>query len=286
MVLPVLLALLTVAVGRPAAANEAPASASNLWFAVGEELVYAVYWGVIYVAETRVTTEWVEHDGRTVLAIRYRTRGNAFISKIYPVDDYIESLIDPETFLPIRFTKTLNEGTYHTDEVTDFDFETLTARWVNRKNGKTKEFPIEPDTRDLVTFMYYVRSRTFTPGERLNFRIMADEKLYDLFLKVGPLDEMKFDRFGTVRSMRVEPEAAFEGIFVRKGKITLWVSEDSRRVCTRMMATVPVANIRVNLTAVRGPGNDFWIRKSPKAAASDAAATVAADAGEEAVHVD
>lgn len=282
---------LAVVAPRPAAAVEPPPSASNLWFAVGEELVYAVYWGVIYVAETRVTTEWVEHEGRTVLGIRYRTRGNAFIEKIYPVNDFIESLIDPETFLPIRFTKTLNEGGYHTDEITDFDFTTLTAHWQNRKNGKTKDFPIESDTRDLVTFTYFLRSRSFTPGEKLSYRIMADEKLYDIMLKVGQLDVMKFDRFGKVRSMRVEPEAAFEGIFVRKGRITLWVSEDPRRVCTRMMATVPVANIRINLAEVRGPGNDFWVRGGKRAdarteEAPEGGGLAAHPAGEEGSHVD
>lgn len=282
---------LAVATPRPSVAAEPPPSASNLWFAVGEELVYAVYWGVIYVAETRVTTEWVEHQGRTVLAIRYRTRGNAFIEKVYPVNDFIESLIDPETFLPIRFTKTLNEGSYHTDEITDFDFATLTARWQNRKNGKVKEFPIEPDTRDLVTFTYYLRSRTFTPGEKLSYRIMADEKLYDVMLKVGQLDTMKFDRFGKVRSVRVEPEAAFEGIFVRKGRITLWVSEDPRHVCTRMMATVPVANIRINLAEVLGPGDDFWVGGRRRAGARPADAPVEAGLAaqpseEEGAHVD
>lgn len=261
--------------GTPARAQEAPPAATNLWFDVGEELIYQVYWGVIHAGETRVTTEWVEHEGRTVLAIRFRTKGNKFIEKIYPVDDFIESLVDPATFLPIRFTKILNEGRHHSDEVTTFDFQNLTARWVNRAKGREKVFAIEPNTRDIVTFMYYLRSRELEPGDEYQYRVMADEKLYDLYLKVGSLDTMKFERFGKVKSVRVEPEAAFQGIFVRKGKLTMWVSKDPRRVCTRMMASIPVANIRVNLDKVRGPGDDFWVRSSGSrvdASAAEAAA--------------
>lgn len=251
------LVLLALGAAVGARAGEAP---PQLWFAVGEELRYEVYWGVVHAADSRVTTEWVEEHGRRLLAIRFRTKSNGILKKIYPVDDFIESVIDPVTFLPLRFTKTLNEGRYHTDETTVFDHVKGVAQWANRKNGKQKEFPIEADTRDIVTFMYYLRAQTFTPGQQAKFRVMADEKLYDLFFTVGASDVMKFDRFGKVRSVRIEPEAAFEGIFVRKGKLTIWVSEDPRRVCTRLMATTPFANVRVNLAEVLGPGDDFWVR--------------------------
>lgn len=261
-----LVALLLLAATVSRAADE-----PVLWFAVGEELRYEVYWGVIHVADSRVTTEWIEEGGRRLLAIRFRTQSNGFLKRIYPVNDLIESIIDPATFLPLRFTKTLSEGRYRTDEVTEFDHAKGLAYWHNRKSGKKKEFPIEADTRDIVTFMYYLRARPFTPGEQAKFRVMADEKLYDLFFKVGPADEMKFKQFGKVRSVRIEPEAAFEGIFVRKGKLTIWVSVDPRRVCTRLMATTPFANVHVNLAEVLGPGDDFWVRARSESAQASAA---------------
>ena len=53
---------------------------------------------MVSVGTCRITTQWVEEDGRTLLAIRYRTRSNKVIAVIYPVDDKIESIVDPETF--------------------------------------------------------------------------------------------------------------------------------------------------------------------------------------------
>jgi hypothetical protein len=281
--------LLLALLGLWAGAARAEGEPAPLWFAVGEELRYEVYWGVVHVADSRVTTEWIEQDGRRLLAIRFRTQSNGFLKKIYPVNDFIESIVDPATFLPLRFTKTLNEGRYRTDEVTHFDHGSGVATWENRKNGKKKEFPIEADTRDIVTFMYYLRAQAFTPGQQAKFRVMADEKLYDLFFRVGPADEMKFEKFGKVRSVRIEPEAAFEGIFVRKGKLTIWVSEDPRRVCTRLMATTPFANVRVNLAEVLGPGDDFWVSRSApsaQAAAPPGAQAAAGSPQERTAHVD
>ena len=60
--------------------------------------------------------------------------------------------------------------------------------------------------------------------------------------------------------MKVVPTAAFDGLFVRKGKMEFWVSNDERRVCTKMVADTPFANVKLYLAKVEGPGEDDWIR--------------------------
>jgi hypothetical protein len=89
---------------------------------------------------------------------------------------------------------------------------------------------------------------------------MADEKLYDLIVSAEKTVKMKIKKYGEIASTRVQPTAAFQGIFVRSGAVTLWVSDDPRRICTRIMASVPVANVRLNVESVRGPGDDFWVK--------------------------
>ncbi|MCZ7590688.1 MAG: DUF3108 domain-containing protein [Kiritimatiellae bacterium] len=275
---PILLTALCLFWGILCTDARADSAQPKLWFDVGEELVYSIHWGVIRVAETRVTTEWIEEDGRKLIAIRYRTRSNSFLNKIYRVDDVIEAVIDPGPFLPVRFTKTLSEGKYRTDEVTVFDHAAGKAYWKNRYRNSEKEFDIESDTRDLVTFMYYMRQHEFETGEKVTYRVMADEKIYDVFLDVGSVDTLKTDKFGKVKSVRITPEAAFEGLFVRKGKIIVWVSRDERRVATRVQATVPVADIHINLSEVLGPGNDRWVGGNGTPAKTEAAAAVKQEA--------
>lgn len=240
-----------------------PSAEPALWFPVGEELHYRVYWGVMPVGDSRVTTEWIEENGRRLVRIRYRTRSNAFLDRIYRVDDTIEAVIDPVTFLPLRFRKILSEGRYRADEETVFDHAAGKAYWTDHRKGRKKVFDIEPDTRDLVTFMYFMRKNEFKAGEKATFRVMADDKIYDLYLTMGPRETMKLPSYGKVESVRVTPEAAFQGLFVRKGRMTLWVSTDERRLATRIQASVPVADVHVNLCNVLGPGDDKWIRNSP-----------------------
>ncbi len=237
---------------------------SNLWFEVGEKLVYQVNWGFIPVGTSVVTTEWIEEDGRRLLSIRFETKTNHVVEKLYPVDDLVESIIDPDTFLPLRFIKRLNEGDYHCDEVTVFDYKTLKARWEAKTSGKVKEFDIEADTRDIISFMYFMRSSGFKPGDERSYRVMADEKLYDLSIKADKIETFSVGRFGKVPCVKLEPQAAFGGIFVRKGRMWMWVSDDPRQLCTKMAARVPVASVYIYLTEVHGPGDDFWVKSQEK----------------------
>ena len=233
---------------------------TNLWFQVGEELVYKVYWGIIPVGYATIKTEWTELEGRKLLAIRYRAASNKVLSALYPVDSTMESLIDPVTFKSVRYTKNLREGRHRYNEVTTFDYDRLTAHWLSLTKDKTKTFGLETETRDLVAFLYALRAWPFVQNETRQYRVMADDDIYDLWLRVKGKEAVKLSVFGKVASVRVEPDAAFNGIFVRKGKLTAWVSDDERRFVTRVVATLPVVDIDVVLCEVRGPGDDSWIK--------------------------
>jgi len=234
----------------------------NLWFPLGESLQYRIYWGVIPVGNTIITNELVRENGKTYLAIRFRAKSSGILNKVWPVNDYIESIVDLDTFLPIRFMKNIHEGRYYTKEITTFDHKNGKATWYRPKDDKTKILDIEPDTRDLISFMYYMRSQdAFDPGDEETYRIMTDEKIYDLYVKAEKVDRFRLCDYGWVPSVRLFPKAAFEGMFIHKGKMWAWVSRDPRRIITKVKARVPVASVAILISGVSGPGDDFWVKK-------------------------
>ncbi|MFH0879801.1 MAG: DUF3108 domain-containing protein [Lentisphaerota bacterium] len=258
--LPVLLAWMGWAGG--ACRAEETNSMPKLWFPIGESMTYTIYWGFIPVGLGVVTNEWVEEDGRKLLAIRIRTRTNKVVEKIYPVDDMIESIIDPETFLPLRFTKKLSEGRYRCHQRTTFDHKNLTARWEALDEGDDREetFPIETNTCDIISLMYTIRKDKIRAGESKKYRVMADEKMYDLDTRTGKKERLDFDRYGKVDCVVFEPDAKFGGLFVRKGRMWIWVSDDDRYLCAKISAQIPVASVNIELNEVFGPGSDHWTK--------------------------
>lgn len=216
-------------------------------FPIGEKLHYQIVWGILPVGDSYATTEWIDVDGQRLLAIRIRARSNSVIKKIYPVDSFIETLVDPVTLLPVRYTKKSHEGKSHSHEVTDFDYASGIARQQDLKRNKITEFAMEAGTRDLVSFMYFLRGTLFAKGSQTQYRVMTDDKIYDLLVRAVKEEKVEIGDNKKVRGMRMEPEASFEGLFVRKGRIGLWLSQEVPTLILRVEVDVPLARVKLIL---------------------------------------
>jgi len=236
------------------------AAAVSLPFPVGEELVYSITWNGIPVAWSRAVTEMEVYEEREVLALRLYTKTYPFFDRIFKVDDLHETLVDLQTGLPLRYTQNLNEGRYHCHEITVFDFETLTAHYEHQVSGKTKVYDLQSGVRDILSFMYFLRAAPLQESSTNRYSVMTDEKIYELILTTFKEKRVSLPRYSRkIPALELKPEALFDGLFVRKGKATVWVSKDPRRLMVRAGLNVPFGRVNVTLQEVRGPGDDFWI---------------------------
>jgi len=229
-------------------------------FPVGEALEYKLYWGVIPVGRADFRTFWDTLDGKPVIVIRLTAKTTAVMAAIYPVEDFIESMVDPDTFLPIKYTQRLREGRRKRDDEVHFDHKKGEATWQRIGKGEKKIIKIDADTSDALAFTYRMRGADFDVGRKSNFKVLVDDKLYDLSIEGIGREKRTVDGYGEMSCLEVEPKATFGEIFVRKGKVRLWFSEDKRRVCVRMTGKMPLANLKAHLVKVKGPGDDFWVK--------------------------
>lgn len=239
-----------------------PANAEDLRkFPVGEKLEYKLYWGIIPVGRAEFQTFWDTLDGKTVIVIRATARTTAVVAAIYPVEDLVQSVVDPETLLPIKYTQKLREGRHKRDDEVIFKHNEGIAVWNKiGKKDESKTIKIDKNTRDVLALTYKMRGGKFDVGSSEKFKVLVDDKLYDLSVKGVDKEKRKVADYGKIETLEVIPSAKFGEIFVRKGKVRLWFSEDERRVCVRMTAKVPLAHVKAVLKKVSGPGDDFWVK--------------------------
>lgn len=231
----------------------------ELWFPVGEEIEYDIQWGVFTVGEAVATAAWTNRDGRRLLTLTVEGQSNGLVERLYPVELFLQTVLDPVTFLPLSFEKRSREGRRRYHELTTFDHANLKGHWQSFLRDREKHFDIMPDTRDLMGLMYWIRREPVGEDETRHYHVMTDEKLYELIIEAGRRERVSTSNYGRVPSIKIEPKGKFDGMFVRKGRMFIWVSDDPRYVITRVMATVPVASVRIQLREVRGPGDDFWV---------------------------
>ena len=236
----------------------------KLWFPVGEEIDYEIFWGIFMVGEATAKAEWINRDGRRLLSLNARAKTNGLVEKLYPVTEFLESIIDPVTFLPLSFEKDSHEGRHHHHELTTFDHAARKGVWKSLLKDDREEFDIDEDTRDLMGLMYWIRKDPIQAGETRSYRVMTDEKLYELVVESGKKEKVELENYGKVPCIKMEPKGKFNGMFVRKGRMFLWLSDDVRYTICRATASVPVASIKIMLKTVRGPGDDFWTQPKKK----------------------
>ncbi len=239
----------------------AGAAAGGSPFPVGEELVYRIHWGAIPIAESRITSEFVKEDGRDLVLVRMKTRTNKWMDRIHRVDDQVETFMAPDTLRPVRFVEQVREKDNTAEEVTVFDHANAVAHWQSSLTGRSTNYAIRPDTRDIVSFLYFMRAQSLAPGTSTNVTISAYQSLSELRVNSVKSQDVHLAGYGDVPSVLMKPEAVTASLFARKAPQKVWVSTDPRHLVTRMDARVPVGTVHVTLFEVKGPGDDFWVKK-------------------------
>jgi hypothetical protein len=228
-------------------------------FLPGEKIRYKVSWMGIPLAWSETSAEQFIEDGRPLIRVRIISKTYKAYSHIYKVDDLVEAIIDPVTALPLRISFNIREGSRRKSQTTLFYHDQKMAIFRDRLTKDTREIPIERDTRDLISFMYANRKQDMQILTEQQHKLLVDGKLYALDLNILQDGNIKLPGYGTVPCVKIEPIAEFDGLFLRKGKISFWVSKQNRRMVTCMTAKIPVGKVSIKLQNVSGPGDDFWI---------------------------
>lgn len=222
-------------------------------FSSGERLTYSLSWLKIR-AGTAVmsSSDAPPVDGRAAFNLVTTAKSNSVVTKLYPVDNRVESLIDAETLAPYHMTFRRREGTRKNDFDVTFRHREGTA--VDIKDGVAETIPIPPQTHDLLSCLYYVRSLpSVEPGSTIFLNLHHDKKNYRVEVRVEGTERVKGPR-GDAETIRVLVILPFQGIFLNEGNIRVWLTNDAYRTPVMMRAKVIIGSVVARLVeSVQGP---------------------------------
>jgi hypothetical protein len=215
---------------------------------VGEKLTFSVRWKFIRAGEATLEIVDIEEvDGRPCYHVVSRAKSNGFFDRIYRVRDTVQSWMDIDFLYSRRFEKRLREGGYRRDQRIIMDHDTRRASY---QNGKVFEFA--PGAHDVLSAFYYVRTLNLEPGLEFWLESHADRKNYPLKVVVHGRERIKVPA-GTFDCLVVEPMLRTPGLFKHKGKLTIWLTDDERRIPVQMQSKIPVGSISVVMTDYERP---------------------------------
>jgi hypothetical protein len=220
---------------------------SNRAFGVGERLEFSVGYGVIK-AGTAVMEipEITRIDGRKCYHIVSTARSNKFFSVFFKVDDRVESFMDVYGLYSLRYDKHLREGKYTADISMIFDQANNLAIY----NAGKDTFEVAAYVQDVLSAFYFVRTQELAVGRSLFVDNHTDKKNYPLEVKILRRERIKVEA-GEFDCLVVEPILQTPGIFEQKGSLTVWLTDDEKKMPVLMKSKVVIGSISTELVDYR-----------------------------------
>jgi len=232
----------------PAAPDSARAAPAPSVYGPGEKMSFSIDYGIINAGDgTLEVLDTVEFQGHTVYRIESRANSNRFFSSVYKVRDKVLSYIDVQTQASRYFYKRLREGDYKKTVEVTFDHDAGKAVYAD---GRTMD--TVPGVQDVLSAFFYVRNLDLAPGNVYSVPAHSSRKIYDLKVVVHGREQVEV-KAGTFDCLVVEPMIEGDGLFKHEGKLTMYISDDARRIPVLIKTKVPVGSIDVQLTDYR-PG--------------------------------
>jgi len=112
---------------------------------------------------------------------------------------------------------------------------------------------IEDQTQDVVSGIYSLRLLPLAVGKRFEITVSDSGLVYEVPVRVTAR-ELQKTVLGKVWCFRVEPDVFGRGRMVEdEGHMTLWITDDARRIPVRSRIDTTFGRVEVRLKSVSGP---------------------------------
>lgn len=239
--IPILAAILAAALSAAPAPDSG--AAIRKIYEEGETLDYNLVWLKMVAGSGRMT---IAPDGDSAWRITSVARSTPGFSRIYSVDDSIETTVARDDFSTRRYVKRIDHRGSEKNEITAVEDGVATRTRVEK--NKTEKTKVPRPVLDPVSVIYQLRRRELTPGKSHKLTLIADGKLYTVDARITRREtiETPAGKFSTVR---VEPEMVSGGT-VREERMTIWYTDDERKIPVRIRTEVKFGAITATLRAV------------------------------------
>ena len=203
-------------------------------FGEGELLTFAIHYGLIYAGDATLEIRNIAVlDSSRAYHIISTARTNSAFDHVFKVRDRHDSFMDYDNLFSLSFEKHLREGKFKRDDKVVFDQRNHVALYA------TKKVPIPPNTQDFLSALYYARTLSLDVGQAVAMANHTGGKNYPIYVKVLRRERVKVPA-GEFDCLVVEPVLQTTSLFEHKGKLTIWVTDDTVKMPVLLRSKVVV----------------------------------------------
>jgi hypothetical protein len=241
----------------------------NHAFVPGEKLTYAISWSKILDAGIAVmeVKDGPEIDGRQTYHFVVSTHSVGVVEQFYPVRHFVESFVDANELYSLSFSlkESLGRNKKKRRREMTIDHKDNSVRF--RLNEDPLEiFSVPKHVQDALSSLYYVRSRNdFTIDKPITVNVFDSGKTWAV--EVYTLGKERIETpLGAFDTIKVKTYPKYEGVFMNKGEIFIWITDDEKKIPVLMKSTITIGSIVSTLTKIEMGKNPHDVKERPQTA--------------------
>lgn len=208
---------------------------------VPEKLIYKLSWTGIPVG---TATQEIINEGNVRRIVSTAT-SNDWLSAFFPVNDRTDSFTTQEEPFPGKsyyFRMQIREGGRSRDREITFDQAGKKAVYHDRMKGNKTEVRIEENTYDIYSSFMHARFLDLQVGKPVYLHVLDGKKLRRIEIRTLRKERITTP-VGEFDTIAIEPMVTAEGVFEGKKGVTIWLTDDSRRIPVKAETKVTVGSV-------------------------------------------
>jgi hypothetical protein len=221
-------------------------------FKPGERLTYEISWSNIVTAGTAVleVNEEKLSNGRMAYTFIASSHSVGVVDKVYPVNDRVQSVFDPQIMQSLSFNLSESHGKRKRRRGLVFDHAGRTVV-STLNNDPPQTYTIPDPVQDALSSLFYLRTlEDFTNGKIHVIAVHDSGKNWSVEVQTLGREKVKTPA-GKFDTIKVKTFPKYEGVFMNKGEIFIWLTDDSRKIPVLMKSTISIGSIMTTLTDMK-----------------------------------
>jgi hypothetical protein len=216
-----------------------------IYFSVGERLEYTATFSFLHLGSMILEIQdTITYNNTDCYLLSSILSSNQNLKFLFSLNDTLHVCARKDNLLPLFYEKRVHEGDFYNHSKIHFDHDDMSALY-----GDSISFELLEESRDILTFWYYLRTIPLTIGDIITLHIHESKENYEVNCFVSKKETISTS-IGSFNTILVEPRTKEKGMFSSEGGMQIWYSDDAMRFPVQIKTKMNFGSILFKLKGV------------------------------------
>jgi len=191
-------------------------------------------------------------NDKEVWHLHARFKSAPFYSRIYELDDTVDTYVTTDEFLSTRYSLIQRESKQDIDDLQLHDRDQLKTFWFYKRVTKEKtrekkdEKYITYHSLDPFSVVFFYQGLPLNDGDTYEIPLINKAKILIFKSVVEGREEIKTSR-GRKKAIKVHATTQYSGDHLKSGELFFWFSDDESRTLLKVQAKIKIGSVTAEI---------------------------------------